>query len=143
MKKKIQPFVSMSIRSLMIVLLASLFTNAPVMAQSNHPTSSPTSVTNVQQKKGPKEVHAMLKVHGSCEMCKKRIEKAALSVKGVQTANWDKDKEMLHLTFNPKKANLNDIAKAVALSGHDNEKFRADNAAYKKLPECCKYRKQK
>ncbi|RRN76289.1 efflux RND transporter periplasmic adaptor subunit, partial [Pseudoxanthomonas sp. SGD-10] len=35
------------------------------------------------------KTHDMLKVSGNCEMCKSRIEKAAKSVKGVISANWD------------------------------------------------------
>jgi len=31
-------------------------------------------------------------VRGNCGICKNTIEKAANSVEGVTTANWDKDK---------------------------------------------------
>ncbi|MDD4632200.1 MAG: copper chaperone, partial [Proteiniphilum sp.] len=38
------------------------------------------------------------------------------------------------------KTSPDDIAKAVAKAGHDTDKFKADQAAYNALPECCKYR---
>ncbi len=85
--------------------------------------------------------HAMLKVEGSCEMCKARIEKAALSVIGVSTATWDAKDKMLHLNFDAAKTSLSAISKAIAKVGHDTEKDKADSKVYEALPGCCKYRK--
>ena len=36
-------------------------------------------------------------VNGNCELCKKRIEKAAFSVSGVKSAVWDIDTHQLNL----------------------------------------------
>jgi len=41
------------------------------------------------QEKQKKNTKISFEVKGNCEMCKKRIEKAAFSVKGVKMATWD------------------------------------------------------
>lgn len=89
---------------------------------------------------GAHEEHAMLNVNGKCEMCKDRIEKAAKEVEGVSFASWEMEKQVLHLNYDPEKTSPDNIAKAVAKAGHDTDKFKADQAAYNALPECCKYR---
>ncbi|WP_080905040.1 heavy-metal-associated domain-containing protein [Parabacteroides sp. Marseille-P3160] len=88
-----------------------------------------------------KDVHAMLGVQGSCEMCKERIEKAAKTVKGVSFANWDVNEKILHLNFDPKQTSVEAISKVIAKTGHDTDKDKATQAAYDALPDCCKYRK--
>jgi Cu(I)/Ag(I) efflux system membrane fusion protein len=81
------------------------------------------------------------KVSGNCEMCKERIETAAKSVSGVTSADWSSETKMLHVQFDGAKTNSNVIQKAIALVGHDTEKFKASDEVYKALPECCLYRK--
>ena len=82
----------------------------------------------------------MILVQGKCEICKDRIEKAAKSVKGVSSANWDQKTKQLHLNFDPAQTSVDAISKAVAKAGHDTDKYKADNATYNALPSCCKYR---
>ncbi|MDR1171001.1 MAG: cation transporter [Bacteroidales bacterium] len=94
-----------------------------------------------KEEKSQKDEHAMLKASGSCEMCKTRIEKAAKDLDGVTVANWDRDIQQLHLHFDPKKTSVDAISKAIAKTGHDTEKDRADDVVYNVLPDCCKYRK--
>jgi len=84
--------------------------------------------------------HAMVKVGGLCDMCKDRIETAALSVKGVESANWEIESQMLHLNFDAAQTNSDEIQKAVAKVGHDTEKYKAPDDVYKDLPGCCLYR---
>ncbi|MDR1723367.1 MAG: efflux RND transporter periplasmic adaptor subunit [Tannerella sp.] len=81
------------------------------------------------------------RVGGLCDMCKERIETAAKSVSGVQTATWDGKTQILKINFNPKKTSKDKVSEAVAASGHDTDKHRADDAVYAALPECCHYRK--
>lgn len=78
-------------------------------------------------------------VKGNCEMCKKRIEKAALSVKGVRSASWSTDEKKLDLYLNPKKTNLEEVEKAVAKTGHDTQRIKATEENYKNLHSCCQY----
>ncbi len=84
--------------------------------------------------------HVMIKAGGLCDMCKDRIETAALSVKGVESANWESESQMLHLNFDAEKTNSDEIQKAVANVGHDTEKHKAPDDIYNELPECCLYR---
>lgn len=85
---------------------------------------------------GQKDV---IKVSGKCGMCETRIEKAALSVKGVESAEWDKESGQLELVYDAGKVNTGKIQKAIAKAGHDTELYTASDKVYEKLPECCKY----
>lgn len=85
--------------------------------------------------------HAMFGVKGACDMCKQRIEDTAKSIKGVSSAIWDKNTQTIHLQFDPKQTSVDAIAKAIAAAGHDNDKYKADQNVYDKLPACCHYRK--
>jgi len=80
------------------------------------------------------------KVDGKCEMCKSKIEKAALSIKGVKSVNWDVKTHLLTMDKS-QETNLDNVFKAIADAGYDNEKFKASEKAYKALPGCCQYRK--
>ncbi len=85
--------------------------------------------------------HSAFGVSGKCEMCKARIEEAAQSVKGVSSAVWDVKTKKINVEYNDKLTNPVAIQKAIAMVGHDTEKFRADTKTYNALPDCCKYRK--
>lgn len=80
-----------------------------------------------------------LKVTGNCDMCKARIEKAA-KIDGVTKAEWSKKDKTLTATFDPSKTNIDAIGKKIAAAGHDNDKAKATNVVYEKLPSCCQYR---
>ncbi len=80
-----------------------------------------------------------IKVSGNCDMCKARIEKAA-KIDGVTKAEWSKKDKTLTTTFDPSKTNIDAIANKIAAAGHDNDKAKATEVAYDKLPSCCKYR---
>jgi len=80
-----------------------------------------------------------LKVSGNCDMCKASIEKAA-KIDGVSKAEWSKKVKTLTATFNPAKTNIDAIGKKIAAAGHDNDKAKATNVVYEKLPSCCQYR---
>lgn len=108
--------------------------NGNTRAAQSHPQHD-------MQAKDTATKHAMLKVEGSCEMCKERIEKAALSVNGVTSAMWDINEKVVHLNFDPAKTDLGIISKAIAKAGHDTEKDKAAQKTYDALPACCKYRK--
>lgn len=78
-------------------------------------------------------------VNGNCDMCKKRIEKAAFSVKGVKSAEWHADHQDLHLILDENKASVEDVCKAVAKAGHDTEVVKATEEDFNKLHTCCMY----
>ena len=95
--------------------------------------------TSYAQKKKSKIQALDITVTGVCGMCEERIENAAL-IKGVKVAEWDKNTQILSVVFNSKKTDEETIHKAVAEHGHDTEKVKASDEAYKKLPACCAYR---
>lgn len=80
-------------------------------------------------------------VYGNCESCEKRIEKAAL-IKGVKSASWNSDTQLLTIDFDSKTVSISNIEKAIAASGHDTEHEKATDAAYNNLPHCCQYKRK-
>jgi len=83
-----------------------------------------------------------IEVNGNCEMCKKRIEKAAFSVKGVKSADWHIDDHMLHLIINEEKCSVTDVKQAIIKVGHDTEDLKATKEDYDKLHGCCRYERK-
>ncbi|MBV7269595.1 heavy-metal-associated domain-containing protein [Winogradskyella luteola] len=78
-------------------------------------------------------------VRGNCGMCKSTIEKAANSVEGVASANWDVDKKKIDVSFDDSKTDAMTIHKAISASGYDTEKVAGSVEAYDGLPGCCQY----
>lgn len=94
-----------------------------------------------QEKKNKNAKHD-IEVNGNCDMCKKRIEKAALSVKGVKSAVWHADHQDLHLIIDETKCSLEQVHEAVAKVGHDTEKVKATDDAYNNLHGCCLFERK-
>ncbi|MEI7471729.1 MAG: cation transporter [Chitinophagaceae bacterium] len=93
--------------------------------------------TNVQAQTGTTD---SIKVYGECGMCKSRIEKTALKVEGIATANWSESSKMLTVVYDSSKTDLLDnLQKKIAAVGHDTEKYTAPDKVYNKLPGCCHY----
>ena len=87
-----------------------------------------------------KTVKTTFEVKGNCDMCQKRIEKAAKSVKGVTSARWSKQSGQLSLVYDNKQTSPEKVQQVLATAGHDTGAFKADKKVYDKLPACCKYR---
>jgi len=79
------------------------------------------------------------KVKGNCGMCEKTIEKAAKSVDGVSTADWNKESKMMEVKFDDSKTDVHKIHMAIAKAGYDTEMHKATDEAYNKLHSCCRY----
>lgn len=86
------------------------------------------------------EQSSKFKVSGKCDMCKARIEKAAKSVEGVTSADWNKETKMIEVTYDGSMTDVHKIQASIADAGHDTEMHKAGDEAYAKLPSCCKYR---
>lgn len=84
-------------------------------------------------------IEAQIKVLGLCGMCKERIERAALSVRGVRSASWDQKKNLLTVSYRSSRASQEEIERAIAKAGHDTQNFITDEHTYKNLHHCCKY----
>ncbi|MET1258980.1 heavy-metal-associated domain-containing protein [Flagellimonas sp. DF-77] len=95
-----------------------------------------TVVTFAQQK----NKKMAFEVDGNCEMCKMRIEKAALEVAGVKFADWNIPSHELTLIVDERKTNAMAIKSAIAAVGHDTKELKATEEAYNKVHPCCRYR---
>ena len=80
-----------------------------------------------------------LGVKGLCEMCKERIETVAKNL-GASSAAWNLQTRKLEVRIAQSSLAIDAIAKAIAEAGHDNDMFKATDAVYTSLPECCHYR---
>jgi outer membrane receptor protein involved in Fe transport/copper chaperone CopZ len=98
------------------------------------PSTKTSATENHQHSKGENEFF----VKGNCESCKARIEKAAIDA-GATSANWDSETQIVSLNFDALKTSSDKILKKIADVGHDNEKYKASDSVYKKLPGCCLY----
>ncbi len=79
-------------------------------------------------------------VDGKCEMCKMRIEKAALGVPGVKYASWDIPSHQLALIIDERKTDPMKIKTALVAVGHDTKELKATQEAYNSVHACCLYR---
>jgi len=80
-------------------------------------------------------------VDGNCNMCKERIENAAL-IKGVKKAEWNKQNDLLIVIYDSSKTTVELIQKSIAEAGHDTPLFKASDDVYNRLPKCCLYREE-
>jgi mercuric ion binding protein len=97
-----------------------------------------TVSTQAQEKKN-KNAKYDVEVNGNCDQCKKRIEKAAYSVSGVKSADWNIEDHTLHLILNEQKSSVADVKNAIAKVGHDTDDVKALESDYQQLHTCCKY----
>jgi len=88
------------------------------------------------------ETEAIFGVRGNCGMCKSTIEKAASGIAGVSSAIWDKENKKIDVSFDASKTSLDKIHNAIAASGYDTDKVKADGKAYNNLAGCCQYDKE-
>lgn len=77
-------------------------------------------------------------VQGVCEMCKERIEEAAL-IKGVKMTEWDNTTGVFRAVYREDKISEKEIHEAIAAVGHATDQVAADEEAYNRLPKCCAY----
>jgi len=104
-------------------------------------SDSKKNITNTEQTV-TKEIamtSATFGVRGNCGMCKQTIEKAANSVEGLESAEWNGSKKEVNVSFDDTKTNLNAIHKAIANSGYDTDKIMGNLESYNNLPGCCQY----
>ncbi|PIB28373.1 metal transporter [Maribacter sp. 4U21] len=95
-----------------------------------------TGVTFAQEK----NKKLTMEVDGKCDMCKTRIERAALGVKGVKYAMWDIPSHELSLIIDERKTDPMQVKAALVAVGHDTKELKATQEAYDGVHPCCKYR---
>jgi copper chaperone CopZ len=118
-----------SIKVLFTVIMLTII-GAGVTAQVKSNTQTTRTITE------------SFKVWGKCGMCKDRIENTVKS-EGATAAVWNSKTQMLSVTFDSEKTNVEALSKKLALVGHDTEKFKAPDEVYAKLPGCCHYERTK
>jgi periplasmic mercuric ion binding protein len=105
---------------------------------------------NLQAQDGPKAKQkaskkavseASFEVNGVCGMCRNRVEKAAQSMEGVQSAVWNMDSKTMTVKFSADKTTAMNVQQKIASIGHDTEEVKATEEAYNSLPGCCKYKR--
>lgn len=79
-------------------------------------------------------------VKGNCWMCKNRIEKTAIKMKGVKFASWNVETKQLKVIIDERKCSVSDVQKKIASVGHDTGEFASPKEVYDNLPACCQYR---
>lgn len=100
-----------------------------------------TFSSQAQEKKN-KNAKYTIEVNGNCDICKKRIEKAAFSVAGVKSAVWNVETHQLTLILNEEKCSVLEVKKAIANVGHDTDEVKATSEVYDKLHMCCQYERK-
>ncbi len=100
-----------------------------------------TGLSSIAHAQSNKTWTDTLKVDGNCEMCKKRIEKAAYG-KGVRHAEWNKENQNLILVYRPDRTELAKIRQRILDVGHSVDQEKASEEAYQRLPACCHYKTQ-
>ncbi|MCL6266247.1 heavy-metal-associated domain-containing protein [Flagellimonas myxillae] len=79
-------------------------------------------------------------VKGNCWMCKNRIEKTAIKMKGVKFASWNSESKVFKAIIDERKCTVADVQEKIASVGHDSGEYVAPEEVYQNLPTCCKYR---
>ncbi|MDR1763525.1 MAG: cation transporter [Dysgonamonadaceae bacterium] len=116
----------------LFIAAAFIFSTACSGQKSNPESQAAVAQTDVSK--------ASLEVEGKCGMCKTKIEKAALAINGVDSADWNAETKQLDLTFDKSKTSVGAVSKAIAAIGYDTELDKAPEDVYAALPGCCKYR---
>ena len=79
-----------------------------------------------------------IKTSAVCGMCKDRIEGCFAYEKGVKSAILDVDTKVATIIYNPGKTTPAQLRKTLSKLGYDADTIPASQAAYNKLPACCK-----
>ncbi|MFI2742963.1 cation transporter [Zhouia sp. PK063] len=124
-----------------VILVMALAATVMVGCKTNEKKEEKTvTETSVSESAGEMAmVETTFGVRGNCEMCKKTIEKAALGVPGVSSADWNVDEKKIDVKFDEAQTNENAIKTAIAEAGYDTDGIASNENAYKDLPKCCQY----
>ena len=121
------------------VMLSVAVIAAMVVISCKNETKTETETVQTEEIKEIAMANLSFGVRGNCGMCESTIEKAANSVEGVVSAEWDVDKKKIDVSYDDSMTNEMVIHNAIAASGYDTEKVMGDLKAYDALSECCQY----
>ena len=97
--------------------------------------------TSAQIFNNKKYIEETFEVLGNCDMCKKKIQNAAIKLRGVKKAIWSTEEQRLTIKYNPEKISLEKIKHSIADEGYDTDDIKATQEAYDNLHYCCKYKR--
>ncbi|HTL09777.1 MAG TPA: heavy metal-associated domain-containing protein [Chitinophagaceae bacterium] len=81
---------------------------------------------------------ASLKVESVCAHCKGNVEKAAASVKGIKSAEWNPATRLLTVKYDVfRKEALDEVQRSIAQAGFGTEKYPASPVAESSSNACC------
>ena len=84
-----------------------------------------------------------IKTSAVCGMCKDRIEGCLAFEKGVKSSSLDVETKVATIVYNPAKTSPAQLRLTLSKLGYDADTIPANQAAYAKLPACCKKDAQK
>jgi periplasmic mercuric ion binding protein len=73
-----------------------------------------------------------------CEKCKERIELYVAREYGVTAVKVNVKQKTTTVSWITDRTNIEGVKTAIANAGYDADDVLAEEAAYKKLPKCCK-----
>ena len=79
-----------------------------------------------------------IKTSAVCGQCKDRIEGCLAYEKGVKSATLDVETKIATVVYNPAKTSPAVLRNTLSKLGYDADTIPANQAAYDKLPACCK-----
>jgi len=85
-----------------------------------------------------KYLEIKIKTSAVCGMCKDRIEGCLAFEKGVKSATLDVETKVVTVAYNPAKTSPDQLRKTISKLGYDADTIPAGQAAYARLPACCK-----
>lgn len=86
----------------------------------------------------PRTETVRIKTSAICEMCKERIEKSLLLLRGVKDADLNLDDKTVTVSYLPKKVSVEEIREKIRQTGYDADGSPADQKAHDRLPACCR-----
>jgi len=122
-----------------VILSVAVVATMSLTSCKNEAKTEVESTTTTEMSKEMAMTDLSFGVRGNCGMCKNTIEKAAHGVEGVANATWDVDQKKIDISYDDAKTDAMAIHEAIAASGYDTEKAKANEEAYNNLPDCCKY----
>ncbi len=85
-----------------------------------------------------KLAHIDVRTNAVCDMCVRTIETEMLYEKGVKEVHVDLEANMIHVSVDPKKTDVQKVRTAISKLGYSADDLGPDMAAREKLPDCCK-----
>ena len=128
------------VKSLLLSIIMLSYSNIQAQCCAKKDTKCTSAQVDSCKQSKSKIQTETFSVEGACDMCKTRIENAAL-IKGVKSAEWDAKAHTITVIYNSQKVTLQAIHNAIAEVGHKTSLVNPNMEAYNKLPACCAYLK--